>query len=635
MRRAATFIAVLCLLAAPIANAAPTFKLQGQLRSAAGIPAPDGSYGMTISVYAAEDSVDALYSDVDPAVVVSNGVFEVTIGSITPLNTALFADGTAAWVGIQIGAEPELPRSELQWVPYAVHAMTADGLGCTGCVTASHLDPSILADFIQGGSLAKVAESGSYADLLNTPDLSVYAMATDLPDLSPYAKLTDLPAPPDLSPYAKLADLATVATTGKYTDLLDQPVLAKLGEQCGAGEAMRGLKADGSPDCVATDLEGDLDMEGNKILDLGAPTDATDAATKGYVDTTAATVGAGLPGLSGNKTSFTVVFAMRDSGTCPTGFTTENFFQVQGSDNLLRILIMDGGLFFGGKDNDGGGNGNEYNYARINAGQGVTKICWRTYNSSSGRARMSFLASANSGAGKCPTGYAYHPKSNFIAGSQTAYLQTTSAGAYFGYIDNWGRDAQAYAGGGYTYRYFSDQADGICWRVTGVDEHPDTARGTYPALLGLQSVADCPAGWFARSTSEVDGANQWFYYSVADHLTALGGLNSWSWGGDNYLAIQFQPTQAAAICFREFDIVEHPRYVVRTPASGDCPAGYLSLNAGTTKNGSTGYIATTGFGFFLGGLQNWWVTDHRHGFMQASYSSTATNKVCLRFDGVE
>ncbi len=57
----------------------------------------------------------------------------------------------------------------------AAKAAEAATLKCTGCVKASHLDKTVVADLIAAGQLAKVAASGKYADLQGAPDLAPYA----------------------------------------------------------------------------------------------------------------------------------------------------------------------------------------------------------------------------------------------------------------------------------------------------------------------------------------------------------------------------------------------------------------------------------------------------------------------------
>lgn len=109
---------------------------------------------------------------------------------------------------------------------------------------------------VQPGDLATVATTGSYDDLTDKPDLSVYAtdselssglatkqdtisdLATirsgaalgatsvqpsDLATVATTGDYDDLTDKPDLSIYAESSNLATVATTGDYNDLSNKP----------------------------------------------------------------------------------------------------------------------------------------------------------------------------------------------------------------------------------------------------------------------------------------------------------------------------------------------------------------------------------------------------------------------------
>ena len=209
MRIQATALLLLSTLwALPAAADAPlVLNVQGVLTTAAGAAAPDGSYGMTVSLYAAKDDPEPVYQDVSPAVDVAGGHFTFPVGAVKAIDPSVFFDGQAVWVGIQVGKEAELERMPLRWVPYAIRSLSAADLSCSGCVSLEQLDPGVVESLIEAGSLATVAFSGAYGDLDGTPDLA------------PYAKTADL------APYALKAELAKVAFSGDYADLENTPDL--------------------------------------------------------------------------------------------------------------------------------------------------------------------------------------------------------------------------------------------------------------------------------------------------------------------------------------------------------------------------------------------------------------------------
>lgn len=197
-----------------------TVGLDGRLQSAAGGPVADGEYAVTFALYDASDSKAALWSEQVPKLAVKSGAFAYDLGATKALDQAVLGGSKGLWLGVAVGVEPELPKTPLQSVLFARRAQVAEGLGCTGCVNANHLDPQVL---------------GAYA---KSADLANYVQAADL------------------SAYVKATALAKVAGTGQYADLVGLPVLVKVGTACGTGLVVKGIKADGGLDCGAAILGG-------------------------------------------------------------------------------------------------------------------------------------------------------------------------------------------------------------------------------------------------------------------------------------------------------------------------------------------------------------------------------------------
>lgn len=127
-----------------------------------------------------------------------------------------------------------------------------------------------LADYTPTSSLATVATTGDYGDLLNTP--SIPTATSDLQNDSGYITLSDVPAQvqsdwteTDSSDPAYIANkpsLATVATSGSYTDLSNTPDLSQYATT---------TDLSGKADKVTGATNGDiavLDSNGN-ITDTG------------------------------------------------------------------------------------------------------------------------------------------------------------------------------------------------------------------------------------------------------------------------------------------------------------------------------------------------------------------------------
>ena len=274
-QKSAVLLAAACasvLGGAGAALAVPsTLGLQGSLVSAGGGPVPDGPYVMTFGLFAEPTGGKALWSEGPLVVTVKGGVWTLTLGAKTPLDPKLYTGKGAAWVEVKIEPDTELPRVALHTTPFAARAAWADGVDCSGCISAAHLNPDVLKDVALKSQLSAVAISGAFKDLSGGPDLSGYA---------------------------KAGDLAPVAMTGQYKDLSGLPPLAKVGASCGTGLVLKGFKSDGGHECVAamdpTALPADgLDEISNGLLtnqftevaaSKTAPIDILDNVPKGTSD---------------------------------------------------------------------------------------------------------------------------------------------------------------------------------------------------------------------------------------------------------------------------------------------------------------------------------------------------------------
>jgi subtilisin-like proprotein convertase family protein len=201
------------LLVAGVAEAAvpKTVGIQGRLSTAGGGPAADGQYAVTFRLYGAQDAAQASWTEAVAALEVKAGGWKYALGTAQKLDPTVLDDATGSWLGLQIGNDPELPRTKLQTTPFAARAQVAEGLACSGCVTAGMLDPGVLAGYAKAAQLSNVAVSGAYADLEGAP---------------------------------------------------------KLGVSCGTGLVVKGLKADGSLECVAPVIAGGKCQPGQMVIEV-------------------------------------------------------------------------------------------------------------------------------------------------------------------------------------------------------------------------------------------------------------------------------------------------------------------------------------------------------------------------------
>lgn len=115
------------------AQTAPAqLPMQGFLTDAAGAPI-DQELTMVFSLYTTDTGGAALYTETQ-TVMVQDGYFNADVGAVMPLDLATFRDNGTVFVGIQVGADPEMsPRIQLGSVAYAAFAQFAAAVaGPTG-----------------------------------------------------------------------------------------------------------------------------------------------------------------------------------------------------------------------------------------------------------------------------------------------------------------------------------------------------------------------------------------------------------------------------------------------------------------------------------------------------------------------
>ncbi len=118
-----SLIALLCALISGVSQAQipKTINYQGYLTTASGA-AVTGNVQMTLKIYLTDSAPLPIHSETHPSVVVTNGVFNVQIGSdaASPLGASFLSP---YFLGVTVGTDPEMmPRRPLSSAPYAVSA---------------------------------------------------------------------------------------------------------------------------------------------------------------------------------------------------------------------------------------------------------------------------------------------------------------------------------------------------------------------------------------------------------------------------------------------------------------------------------------------------------------------------------
>ena len=123
---------------------------QGKLADSEGELVTD-TLSFTFSIYDVASGGTPLWTETHPAVFVWGGIYDVLLGSVTPVPEAIFWDPVPGsngirragdrWLQVQVGPSCTIePRQRLAAVAYAIHADVVDGRHATEFVSSVHPD---------------------------------------------------------------------------------------------------------------------------------------------------------------------------------------------------------------------------------------------------------------------------------------------------------------------------------------------------------------------------------------------------------------------------------------------------------------------------------------------------------------
>ena len=120
-------VALGALAMSTVQAAVPTLiNYQGRLADGDGAPL-DTTVSMVFTIYDSEAGGISKWTETQPSVSVAGGLFNVLLGSVTPISDSVFK-APARYLGVQVGSDPELiPRSRIVSVGYAQRVATVDG----------------------------------------------------------------------------------------------------------------------------------------------------------------------------------------------------------------------------------------------------------------------------------------------------------------------------------------------------------------------------------------------------------------------------------------------------------------------------------------------------------------------------
>jgi hypothetical protein len=138
MKAILCFVTMICLISVGAsATSREEINLQGQLTYSNGDPI-DSTVAITFDIYNVPSSGTSMWSETHSSVTVTDGVFDVVLGSSNSLPDTLFANNDSLYVQSTVGSTIISPRIRLASVPWAFDAETLDGLDGSGYALDPH-----------------------------------------------------------------------------------------------------------------------------------------------------------------------------------------------------------------------------------------------------------------------------------------------------------------------------------------------------------------------------------------------------------------------------------------------------------------------------------------------------------------
>jgi len=270
-----TLVMIAILLWAQSAGAVPfhaesaastgTVAYQGRLADSSGNPLTQ-TLNMSFRLYSASTGGAPLWTEQwtgSNGVKVSDGLFNVMLGSLTPIAQSLITGNSNLFLGITVGTDDEMtPRVQLGSVPFAVQALTVPD----GSVTTAKIADGAI-------TKAKLADAGFrlpiYSASTNIHNWQITACSSSGPYKIPGLDLSltvDIPSILDISFTGLVQNSATGGATYSVLYVDDTPI--QLSTETSIGGCRNADPMSGAPWCTAANVATAQVVPGNHTVNV-------------------------------------------------------------------------------------------------------------------------------------------------------------------------------------------------------------------------------------------------------------------------------------------------------------------------------------------------------------------------------
>ena len=160
IKRTLAIVGVAVLAATTYAAVPNQINYQGRLTDNTPAQAPiDATVTMGFSIWDSATGGTSLWNETQ-SVSVANGLFNVLLGSSTPIPSTVFTSGATRYLEISVSGETLSPRQQIAAAPFASSAASADDAGTLGGVGAAGYQQRVASPCPAGYAINSIAADG-------------------------------------------------------------------------------------------------------------------------------------------------------------------------------------------------------------------------------------------------------------------------------------------------------------------------------------------------------------------------------------------------------------------------------------------------------------------------------------------